>query len=89
MPPTRRINVLVASSDLDADFVKMHFPQFRLHAVLTPTSSLGGVKISEYIWTPDASDLPASVRMGLRGALAPLLDSRSFEEVFPSTLLSW
>lgn len=88
MPP-KRISVLVAASKLDAELVKNHFPQLRQYAVLTPVDSLPDIRVAEYVWTPSASCLAASVRMQLRGHLAPLIDDRSVEEEFPETLLSW
>ena len=67
--------------------IRRHYPQFRNHLVMTPRSVLTGVKIGEYVWTPFAQQLPARVRMKLRGLLAPLIDQSSVEEIFPDTLL--
>lgn len=89
MAPPRRINLMVASSELDADLVKTHFPQLRTYTVLTPRDRLDNVRVGDYLWTPDANDLPASERMRLRGLMAPFIDEHSVEEDFPQTLLSW
>lgn len=89
MPPRKRASVLVAASRMDADLVLLHYPQYRGHVVLTPDRPVAGFDIDEYIWTPEASDLPASVRMKLRGVMAPLMTALSCEEEFPVTLLSW
>lgn len=83
-----RVNVLVATSHDDAEFVKRRIPHLRFYIVLTPDDSLSGFLIEEYLWTPAASNLPASVRLRLRGELAPLIDGESAEEEFPVTLLS-
>jgi len=83
-----RVNVLVATSHDDAEFVKHRIPLLRFCVVLTPDESLSGFLVEEYLWTPAASNLPASVRLRLRGKLAPLIDGQSVEKVFPVTLLS-
>lgn len=85
----RRANVMVAASKSDARILKNEYPQYRLYVVLTPADPVAGLRVGEYVWTPAARELPASVRMRLRGVLAPLIDDRSFEEEFPETLLTW
>lgn len=87
--PVKRMSVLVAADKLDAELVKHHFPQLRQHVVLTPAVAPSDIRVGEYVWTPSASELPATVRLRLRGQLAPLIDDRSVEEEFPETLLSW
>lgn len=84
-----RANVIVAASLSDALLVKKRMPQFKFHVVLTPGESLSGFAVREYVWTPAASNLPAVMRMELRGLLAPLIDDDSIEEEFPETLLTW
>lgn len=88
MLPHRR-NVIVASSDDDAGRYVHVFPQYRRHLVLTPDRALPVCLVREYLWTIGASNLPASVRMRLRGELAPMLDEYSRHEEYPLTLSSW
>ena len=88
MPP-KRMRVMIAASEMDAEIIKEHCPEFHFHAVLTPDRVLSGFIVSDYVWTPEASELPASVRFRLRGMLSPLMGPDSLEEVFSSTLLSW
>lgn len=88
MPP-KRVNIMIAASKMDAELVMVHYPQYRGHLVLTPDRPITGFVVGEYIWTPEASDLPASVRLRLRGVMAPMMDPLSCEEEFPQTLLSW
>jgi hypothetical protein len=90
-PVAISINVLVAESRSDADRVKSRFPQFRLHVAVTPKTdplSCGRFVVGEYVWTPRAAALPASVRLRLRGKLSPLICPESVEEEFPDTLSS-
>lgn len=89
MPKTMRANVLVASTYAEADWVKKQYPLYRFHVVLTPEGTLSGFVVGEQVWTPGASNLPASVRLRLRGLLAPLIDENSVEEEFSEALLSW
>ena len=90
MPPLpKKMRVMVAASLMDAEIVKDHFPEYHFYAVLTPGHLLSGFIVSNYVWTPDASELPASVRLQLRGMLAPLIGPDSVEEEFSSTLSSW
>lgn len=84
-----RCDVMVAADPDDALCCRFQFPHFLGHELLTPERSPTGFKARSYVWTPAASKLPASVRMRLRGQLAALIDERSVEEEFPSTLLSW
>lgn len=86
-----RVGVLVATDYVDADRVKKKYPQFRFHVAVTPKSIApkGDFVISEYVWTPNASSLPARTRLALRGKIAHLIDEDSMEEEFPSNLLSW
>lgn len=84
-----RQNLIIAATKRDAQTVKEHFPQYRRYTVVTPRVLPPDVKIGEYVWTPYASELPARLRMELRGVLAPLIDEESVEEQFPITLLSW
>ena len=85
-----RVGVIVATDYVDADHIKANYPQFRFHVTVTPRSSAPkDFVISEYVWTPLASQLPARTRLALRGKLAPLIDEDSMEEEFPSNLLSW
>ena len=89
MHPLKRMRVMIAASEMDAEIVKDHCPKYHFHAVLTPDSTLSGFIVSDYVWTPEASELPASVRLRLRGMLSPLMGPGSSEEKFVSTLLSW
>lgn len=89
MPKAIRANVLVAPSHKEADWVKERYPQYRFHVVLTPEETLSGFVVGEQVWTPGAGNLPASVRLRLRGLLAPLIDENSVEEEFPEALWSW
>ena len=85
-----RVGVIVATDYLDADRVKKRYPQFRFHVTVTPkTNPPKDFVIGEYVWTPNASDLPARTRLALRGKIAHLIDENSMEEEFPATLLSW
>jgi hypothetical protein len=84
-----RASVLVASSHADAARVRKRFRQYRFYVSLTPNDSLSGFKVDEYVWTPLACNLPASVRLQLRGMLSGLIDAESTEEDFPDALLSW
>lgn len=85
-----RISVMVAATRSDGDRVKSRFPQYRLHTVVTPKVPFPpGFVVGEYLWTPEASNLRASVRLSLRGMLSPYIDQESIEEEFPDTLLSW
>lgn len=93
---TDRVSVLVAANAADANWAMQLFPQYRCHIVLTgdqlalPRSMLvKGTKLGEYSWTLAARELPASVRLRLRGLLAPLVDDDSCEEEFIETLSSW
>lgn len=92
MPPAPKViraNVMVAESQSEAVLLKRQYPQFRFHVVLAPDCPVSGFKVGEYVWTPRANGLPARTRMALRGMLAPLIDEKSVQEEFPSTLLSW
>ena len=85
-----RVGVIVAADTADADMVKDQFPQFRYYVTVTPrTAPPKDFVVGEYLWTPLATDLPARIRLALRGKLAPLIDEQSMEEEFPETLLSW
>lgn len=88
-PPPRKMRVMIAASLADAEIVKEHCPEYHFYAVLTPGHPVSGFIVSDYVWTPDASELPASVRLQLRGMLAPLIGPESLEEEFASTLSSW
>jgi hypothetical protein len=83
------MKVMVAASMMDAEIVKEHCPKYHFHAVLTPDRMLSGFTASDYVWTPEASELPASVRFRLRGMLSSLIGPDSVEEEFSPTLLSW
>jgi hypothetical protein len=80
---------MIAVNRREADILKKEFPQFRLHITITPQSTPSGFLVGEYVWTPMALNLPASMRLQLRGLLAPLIDEESTEEEFPDTLLDW
>lgn len=85
-----RANVLVVPNQDEAEWVKRRYPQYRFHFVLTPTSEPTGFLVGKYVWAPSARNLPARVRLALRGLLAPLMDEKSTEEQFPQdALLSW
>lgn len=84
-----RHSLIVAANFDDADYIRDHFEQFCLHLALTPEYTPSGFLVSDYVWTPRASKLPARERMLLRGKIAPFLDEQSMEEEFPLTLLSW
>lgn len=85
-----RVGVIVATDYADADHVKANYPQFRFYVTVTPRSAVPkDFVISEYVWTPLAGQLPARVRLALRGKIAHLIDEDSMEEEFPSNLLSW
>ena len=84
-----RANVLVVPNRDEASWIKDRYPQYLLHVVLTPDDKPSGFKVGECVWSPGARNLPASVRLALRGALAPLIDERSVDEDFPDDLLSW
>jgi hypothetical protein len=90
-----RHDVMVAADRDDALCCRFLFPHLLGHVLLTPERPLPperspfGFVVRSYVWTPAASKLPASVRMRLRGELSSLIDERSMEEEFPSTLLSW
>lgn len=85
-----RVSVMMAADYRDADWVKKRYPQFRFHVTVTPkTARMKDFIVSEYVWTPNASALPARIRMTLRGKIAHLIDENSMEEEFPSNLLSW
>jgi len=86
---SERCDVIVAADRDDALCCRYQFPHLLGHVLLTPERSPGAVTARFYVWTPSASKLPASVRMRLRGELSALIDERSVEEEFPSTLLSW
>lgn len=85
----QRVNLLIAAHSWDVELVRDGWPQFAKHLPLTPDFAPSGVQVDEYVWTPEASKLPAAARLRLRNALAPLIDENSIEETFPSTLLSW
>jgi hypothetical protein len=89
MLPPKRMRVMVAANAMDAEIIKDHCPEYHFHAVLTPDRMLSGFIVSDYVWTPDASELPASVRLRLRGMLSPLIGPDSVEEEFSPTLLYW
>ena len=80
---------MIAVSRREADTFKKDCPQFRLHVTVTPQATPSGFLVGEYVWTPKALNLPASIRLQLRGLLAPLIDEESIEEEFPDTLLYW
>lgn len=84
-----RARVMVASTHVEADRIKKKYPQFRYYLVVTPRTLPSGIRVGEYVWTPAAAELPARLRMEIRGALAALIDEESVEETFPDTLLSW
>lgn len=84
-----RAKVLIAATVSEADQVKRKYPQFKYHVAVTPRCLPELLSVGEYVWTPAASSLPARLRLGLRGYLAPLIDEDSVEETFPDTLLSW
>jgi hypothetical protein len=81
--------LLIAATQTDGARVKKKYSQFKHHLIITPQSLPSGVRVGEYVWTPRASKLPASLRMEIRGALSSLIDEESVEETFPETLLSW
>jgi hypothetical protein len=82
------MNLLIAASRTEGMEIQKHFPQFRKHILLTPKSLRSGVLVGEYVWTPGALELPARLRMKIRGVLAPMIDEESVEETFPVTLLT-
>jgi hypothetical protein len=85
-----RANILVATSQHEADYLKQRLDHYRFHVVLTPYDELPGFQVAGYVWTPAAQKLPAATRLRLKGLLAPLIDEDSFEEEFDEdTLLSW
>ena len=84
-----RCDVIVAADNDDALCCKFQYPHLLGHVLLTPDRGPDGLTARSYVWTPAASKLPASTRMRLRGELSALIDERSMEEEFPSTLLSW
>lgn len=84
-----RKNVMVAESIEEGSAYCDMIPYFGDHVLLTPERTVRGFTVGRYVWTPEASRLPARVRMRLRGELAPMIDQNSVEEDFPLTLLSW
>lgn len=88
MPKTVRANVLVVTTHREADRIKKRCPQFRFHVALTPDDTPSGFVVGEYVWSPAARNLPATVRLRIRGLLAPLIDGQSVEEEFPEALSS-
>lgn len=86
---SNRYNLMVAATKNEGDNYREMYPQFRGHLVLTPRTEIPDGRVDTYVWTPDASNLPASVRLRLRGKMAPHIDEQSMEEEFPATLLSW
>lgn len=84
-----RVNILIASSDIDAEWIQHYYPQYKNHLPVTPKTLPSCILVGEYLWTPRALQLPARVRLAIRGALSSLLDEGSIEETFPDTLLSW
>lgn len=85
-----RANVLVVPNQDEAAWVKRKYPQFRFHVVVTPTDEPSGFCVGKCVWSPGALNLPARVRLSLRGLLAPLVDEKSSDEQFPQdALLSW
>lgn len=85
----QRKNVIVAASLDEAEAYRELIPHYRDHLALTPDSTVRGFLVGRWVWTPEASELPASVRMRLRGELAPMIDGGSVQDEFPVTLLSW
>ena len=83
-----RANLIIAATKREGDLLKIKYPQFRRHLVITPRSLPSGILVGEYVWTPHALLLPARVKLAIRGSLAPLVDESSVEEDFPDTLLS-
>lgn len=81
--------MLIGTTKSEIELVRRYYPQFRAHLALTPRSTLTGIVVGEYVWTPTARQLPARVRLRLRGLLAPLIDESSTEELFPETLPDW
>ena len=79
---------MIGATKNEVNMVRRYYPQFCHHVAMTPRSVPVGVLVNEYVWTPTALQLPARVRLKLRGLLAPLIDERSFEESFPETLWS-
>lgn len=84
-----RYNLMVAATKKEGEALRKGYPQFRQHLLLTPKTVMPDVLIDTYVWTPEASKLPAKVRMQLRGQMAAHIDERTMEEEFPLTLLSW
>ena len=84
-----RYNLMVAATKAEGERLRKSYPQFRQHLLLTPRTPMPDVLVGTYVWTPEASKLPASVRMRLRGEMAAHIDEKTMEEEFPLTLLSW
>ncbi len=79
-----RANLIVAATVADATRVKRAFPQFSSWQVMTPRNQTGrGWVYGKYVWTDEASELPAQVRWDLRQRLRPSIDEHSEEIDFP------
>lgn len=84
-----RVNLVIGATKNEIALVRRSHPRFCHHLAMTPDRPLNGILVDEYVWTPTALQLPARVRLLLRGMLSPLIDEFSVEETFPDTLLSW
>ena len=84
-----KTNLLIAANLRDARLAQKEFPRFRSYLVVTPCSVPKVIVISEYVWTQEALMLPPSVRLKIRGDLAPAMTEDSVEEVYPAEMLKW
>lgn len=85
-----RPNLLIAATTADAARVKREFRQFSSYYVMTPRSrGERGWLFGDYAWTPEAQNLPATVRWELRQRLVPATDEDSTEQPFPSQVVAW
>lgn len=80
------MNLLIGTTKAEIELVRRHYPQLQAHVAMTPRISPSHIRVRAYVWTPTALQLPARVRLRLRGVLAGLIDESSVEESFPDTL---
>lgn len=81
------IDVMVAANLRDALAIKINYPQYFHFIVVTPKIAERAIQdnsvIMDYVWTPMAKKLRASVRMKIRGTLSRHVNEKSQEWDFP------
>lgn len=84
-----RPNVLIAATMADAREVKRMFTGLSSWHVMTPRNNAErGWLYANYVWTPEAQELPAQKKWDLRMRLGAAIDEQSDELDFPIELMT-